>query len=92
MSYNRSNYQRTNNNNYYNKSRKISQNRNPNYNNQQRNDSQSPHRNKYCYSDCQHKYSSNTPKQQRQINQVQKTEETTSDPLVSMIQKVQNYN
>ena len=32
-----------------------------------------------------------TPKHQRQINQVQTTEDT-SDPLVSMIQKVQNYN
>ena len=44
------------------------------------------------YSDSQHKYRSNTPKHQRPINQVHTTEETTSDPLVSMIQKVLNYN
>ena len=75
---NRSNYQR-NNNNYYNKSRNKSQNRNPNYNNR-RNYSQSPYRNNNRYPDSQHKYRSNTPKHQRQINQVQTTEETTSDP------------
>ena len=78
--YNRSNYQRTSNNNYHDRSRNNSQNRNPNYNNQQRNHSQSPHRNNYRYSDSQHKYRSNTLKHQRQINQVQTTEETTSDP------------
>ena len=77
-SYNRSNYQ-GNNNNYYNRSRNNSQNRNPNYNNQ-RNYSQSPYRNNNRYPDSQHKYRSNTPKHQRQINQVQTTEETTSDP------------
>ena len=82
-SYNRSSYQRTNN-KYYNRSRNNSQNRNPNYNNQQLNYSQPP--------DSQHQYRSNTPKHQRQINQVQATEETTSDPLVSTIQKVTNYN
>ena len=43
-------------------------------------------------SDSQSRYRSNTPKHQRQINQVQTIEETNSDPLVSMIQKVQNYN
>ena len=52
---------------------------NPNYNNQQRNYSQSPDRNNFRYSDSQHKYRSNTTKHQRQINQVQTTEETTSD-------------
>ena len=75
---NRSNYQR-NNNNYYNRSRNKSQNRNPNYN-IRRNYSQSPYRNNNRYPDSQHKYRSNTPKHQRQINQVQTTEETTSDP------------
>ena len=68
-----------NNNNYYNRSRNNSQNRNPNYNNQ-RNYSQSPYRNNNRYPDSQHKNRSNTPKHQRQINQVQATEETTSDP------------
>ena len=77
-SYNRSNYQ-GNNNNYYNRSRNNSQNRNPNYNNR-RNYSQSPYRNNNGYPDSQHKYRSNTPKHQRQINQVPTTEETTSDP------------
>ena len=79
-SYNRSNYQQ-NNNNYYNRSRNNSQNRNPNYNNR-RNYSQSPYRNINCYIDSQHKYRSNTSKHQRQINQVQTTKETTSDPPV----------
>ena len=32
------------------------------------------------FPDSQHKYRSNTPKHQRQINQVKTTEETTSDP------------
>ena len=32
------------------------------------------------YPDSQNKYRSNTPKHQRQINQVQTTEETNSDP------------
>ena len=77
-SYNRSSYQ-GNNNNYYNKSRNNSKNRNPNYNNQ-RNFSQPPYRNNNRYLDFQHKHRSNTPKHQRQINQVQTTEETTSDP------------
>ena len=57
----------------------MSQNRNPNYNNR-RNYSQSPYRNNNRYPDSQHKCRSNTPKHQRQINQVQATEETTSDP------------
>ena len=77
-SYNRSNYQ-GNRNDYYNRSRNNSQSRNPNYNNQ-RNYSQSPYRNNNRYPDSQHKYRSNTPKHQRQIIQVQTTEETTSDP------------
>ena len=77
ISYNRSNYQ-GNKNNYYNSSRNNSQNRNPNYNNR-RNYSQSPYRNNNRYPDSQHKYRSNTPKHQRQINQVQATEGTTSD-------------
>ena len=77
-SYNRSNYQ-GNNNNYYNRSRNNSQNRNPNYNNR-RNYSQSPYRNNNRYPDSHYKYRSNTRKHQRQINQVQTTEETTSDP------------
>ena len=37
-------------------------------------------RNNNRYHDSQHKYRSNTPKHQRQINQVQTTEETSSDP------------
>ena len=74
----RSKYQGNNNNNYY-KSRNNSQNRNPNYDNR-RNYSQSPYRNNNRYPDSQHKYRSNTPKHRRQINQVQATEETTSDP------------
>ena len=77
-SYKRSNYQ-GNRNNYYNRSRNNSQSRNPNYNNQ-RNYSQTPYRNNNRYPDSQHKYRINTPKHQRQINQVQETEETTSDP------------
>ena len=32
------------------------------------------------YPDSKHRYRSNTPKHQRQINQVQTNEETTSDP------------
>ena len=75
---NRPNYQQTNNNNYHNRSRNNSQYRNSN--NQQRNYSQSPHRNNYRYSDSQNRYRSNTPKHQRQIIQVQITEETNSDP------------
>ena len=58
---------------------KIIQIRNPSYNDQQRNSAQSPHRKINRYSDSRHKYSSNTPKHQRQINQVQTTEETNSD-------------
>ena len=58
----------------------IHKKRNPRYNNQQRICSQSPHRNNNLYSDSQHKYRSNTPKHQRQTDQVQTTEETTSDP------------
>ena len=77
-SHNRSKYQE-NNNNYYNRSRKNSQNRNLNYNNHG-NYSQSPYQNNNRYPDSQHTYRSNTPKHQRQINQVQTTEETTSDP------------
>ena len=60
-------------------SRNNSQNRNTN-NNNRRNYSQSPYRNNNRYPDSQHKYRSNTPKHQRQVNQVQATEETTSDP------------
>ena len=56
-----------------------SQSRNPNYNNR-RNYSQSPYRKNNRYPDSQHKYRSNTPNYQRQINQVQATEGTTSDP------------
>ena len=72
------NYQ-GNNNNYYNRPRNNSQNRNPNYNNR-KNYSQSPYRNTNRYPDSEHKYRSNTPKHQRQMNQVQTTEETTSNP------------
>ena len=43
------------------------------------------------YPDSQNKYRRNTPKHQRQINQVQTTVETNSDPLVLIIQKVLNY-
>ena len=50
------------------------------YNNRQRNYSQSPRRNNTRYPDSQNKYRSNTPKHQRQINQVQTTEDTNSDP------------
>ena len=74
---NRSNQQRSNYNYYQN----ISQNRNSNYNNRQRNYSQSPYRNNTRYPDSQNKYRSNTPKHQRQINQVQTTDETKSVPL-----------
>ena len=62
------------------RTRENSKNRNSNYNNGQRNYSQSPHRNNTRYPDSQNKYRSNTPKHQRQINQVQSTEETNSDP------------
>ena len=79
ISYNRSNYQRSSD-KYQNISRNNSQNRNSSYNNRQRNYSQSPHRNNNSYPDSQHRYRSNTPKHQRQINQVQTTEESTSDP------------
>ena len=77
---NRSNHQRSNYNNYQNRSRDNSQSRNSNYDNRQRNYSQSPHRNNIRYPDSQNKYRSNTAKHQRQINQVQTTEETNSDP------------
>ena len=71
-SYNRSNYQRSND-NHQNSSKNNSQNRNSSYNNRYRNYSQSPHRN-------HNQYRSNTPKHQRQFNQVQTNEEITSDP------------
>ena len=77
---NRSNHQRSNYNNYQNRSFDNSQNRNSNYNNRQRNFSQSPNRNDTSYPDSQNKYRSNTPKHQRQTNQVQTTEEINSDP------------
>ena len=80
ISYNRSKYQRPNNNNYQKRSQNNSQNKNSNYDNQRRNYSQSPHRNINHYSNSQNRYRSNTQKHQRQINQVQTTEETTSDP------------
>ena len=89
-SYKRSNYQGKNN-NYYNRSRNNSQNRNPNYNNR-RNYSQSPYRNNNRYPDSQHEYRSNTPKRQRQINQVEATEETLQIPLVLTTQRVPNYS
>ena len=72
------------NNNYQNGSRDNSQNRISNYNNRQRNYSQSSHRNNNRYPDSQNKYRSNAPKHQRKINQEQTTEETNSDPLVSI--------
>ena len=78
-SINRSNHQRSNFNNYQNRSQDNSQNRNSNYNKRQRNYSQSPHRNNTRYPDSRNKYRSNTPKHQRQINQVQKTDETNSE-------------
>ena len=78
-SYNRSSYQLSND-NYQNRSRNSSQNRNSSYNNRYRNCSQSPRRNNNRYPDSHHRYRSNTPKQQRQINQVQTNEEITSDP------------
>ena len=68
------------NNNYYNRPRNNSQNRNSSYNNRYRNCSQSPHRNNNRYPDSKHRYRSNTPKHQSDINQVQINEETTSDP------------
>ena len=67
-------------NNYEIRSRENSQHRNQNYNNKQRYYPQSPHRNNTRYPDSQNKYRSNTPKHQRQINQVQITDETNSDP------------
>ena len=78
-SYNRSNYQRSND-NHQNRSRNNSQNRNSSHNNRYRNHSQSPHRNDNRYPDSQYRHRSNTPKHQRQINQVQTNEEKTSDP------------
>ena len=78
---NRSRSQRSNYNNYPNRSRDNSQKRNSNYSNRRRNYSKSPHRNNNRYPNCQNKYGSNTPKHQRQINQVQTAEETNSDPL-----------
>ena len=45
----------------------------------QRNPSQSPHRNNTRYPDSQNKCRWNTPKHQRQISQVQTTEETYSE-------------
>ena len=65
---------------YQNRSRNNSQNRNSSYNNQCRNYSQSPHRNNNHYNNSKHRYRSSTPKHQRQINQAQSNEETTSDP------------
>ena len=76
-------------NNYQNRSRDNSQKRNSNYNNRQRNYSQSPHRNITLYPNSQNNFRSNTPKHQRQINQVQTIEETKSDPLVLI---APNYN
>ena len=78
FSNNRSSYQRSHINNYQNRSRYNSQNRSSNYKNKQRNYSQSPHRNNTRYPDSQQKYRSNTPKHERQFNQVQTTEETQS--------------
>ena len=78
-SYNRSNYHRSND-NYQNRSRNNSQNRNSSYNNRYRNYSQSPHRNNNHYDNSKHRHRDSTPKHQRQINQVQSNEETTSDP------------
>ena len=89
-SYKRSNYQRSHN-NQYNISRNNSQNRNSSYNNRYRNYSQSPHRNNNGYHNSQYRHRSNTPKHQRQINQVQTNEEITSDPQVSITQKISNY-
>ena len=81
FSNNRSNHQRSKNNNDQNRSRDNSKSRNSTYNNRQRNLSQPPNRNNTRYSDSQNKYRSKTPKYQGQINQVQTTEETNSDPL-----------
>ena len=53
--------------------------RNSNKNNRQKNYAQSPHRNNTSYPDSQNKYRCNTPKHQRQINQVQITDETNSE-------------
>ena len=78
-SYNRSNYHRSND-NYQNRSRNNSENRNSSYNNRYRNHSQSPHRNNNHYDNSKHRHRDSTPKHQRQINQVQSNEETTSDP------------
>ena len=55
--------------------------------NSQRNYSQSPHRINTRYPDSQQKFRINTRKHQRQINQVQTTEEVQSDPLILIIQK-----
>ena len=77
---NRSNHHRSNYNNYQNRSRDNSQKSNSNYNKRQRNYSQSPHRDNTRYPDSQNKYRSNTPKHQRQINQVQTIEETNLEP------------
>ena len=59
--------------------------------NRQKNYTQSPHRNNIRYPDSQKKYRSNTSKHQRQINQVQTTDETNSDPLVLITQKLLSY-
>ena len=68
------------NDNYHNRSRNNSQNRNSSYNNRYRNYSQSPYRNNNRYPGSKHRYRGKTPKHQRHINQVQTNEETTSDP------------
>ena len=62
-----------------NRSRNSSYNGYRNYCND-RNFSQSPHRKNLRYQNSQQNYGSNTPKYQRQINQVQSTEETQPDP------------
>ena len=77
---NRSNFHRSKYNNYQNRSRDNSRNINSSYNNRQRNYSQSPHRNITRYQNSQQKYRSSTPKHQRQINQVQSTEDTHTQP------------
>ena len=89
---NRSNHQRSNYNNYQNRSRVNSQHRISNLKNRQRNYTQSPHRNNIRYPDSQNKYRSNTSKHQRQINQVQTIDETNSEPLVLITQKLLSYN
>ena len=53
---------------------------NQSYNNRQRNYSQSPHWNNTHYQNSQQNYRSSTPKHQRQMNQVQSTEQTQPDP------------